>query len=85
MVDGIQTDFAKRMSYGDYLQLDTLLAAQQPLQAEHDELLFITIHQVMELWLKLLNQSSTGDRPYPRRRAAPAFKACPGQRASRSS
>jgi tryptophan 2,3-dioxygenase len=53
--DGIQTDFSDRMSYGDYLRLDTLLSAQQPLSAEHDELLFITIHQVQELWMKLLN------------------------------
>lgn len=53
--DGIQTDFSDRMSYGDYLQLDTLLSAQKPLSAEQDELLFITIHQVQELWMKLLN------------------------------
>ncbi|MFA7330302.1 MAG: tryptophan 2,3-dioxygenase family protein [Candidatus Delongbacteria bacterium] len=42
------------MSYGGYLQLDTLLAAQQPLSGQHDELLFIVQHQVSELWLKLL-------------------------------
>jgi len=54
--EGIHTDFEDGMSYGDYLQLDTLLAAQKPLTGEHDELLFITIHQVMELWLKLLNR-----------------------------
>lgn len=54
--DSIQTDFSDRMSYGDYLKLDTLLAAQQPLSAEHDELLFIVIHQVQELWMKLLNR-----------------------------
>jgi tryptophan 2,3-dioxygenase len=53
--DGIQTDFSDRMSYGDYLQLDTLLAAQKMLSDEPDELLFITIHQVQELWMKLLN------------------------------
>ena len=52
--EGIHTDFSKGMSYGDYLQLDTLLSAQTPVSGEHDELLFITIHQVMELWLKLL-------------------------------
>ncbi|MDI3307469.1 MAG: tryptophan 2,3-dioxygenase [Acetobacteraceae bacterium] len=52
---GIETDFASRMSYGDYLRLDQLLSAQHPLSGEHDELLFITIHQVQELWLKLLN------------------------------
>ena len=49
--EGVHTDFAEGMSYGDYLQLDTLLSAQKPLTHEHDELLFITIHQVMELWL----------------------------------
>lgn len=54
--DGIETDFSERMSYGDYLRLDTLLAAQQPLSTEPDELLFITIHQVQELWMKLLNR-----------------------------
>lgn len=54
--DGIHTDFSEGMSYGDYLGLDTLLAAQTPLTEEHDELLFIIIHQVMELWLKLLNR-----------------------------
>ncbi|MEZ0171924.1 tryptophan 2,3-dioxygenase [Microvirga sp. TS319] len=54
--EGVHTDFTQAMSYGDYLQLDTLLSSQKPLTAEHDELLFITIHQVMELWLKLLNR-----------------------------
>ncbi len=54
--EGVHTDFTESMSYGDYLQLDTLLSAQKPLTQEHDELLFITIHQVMELWLKLLNR-----------------------------
>lgn len=51
---GIETDFSKRMSYGDYLRLDTLLSAQHTLSQEPDELLFITIHQVQELWMKLL-------------------------------
>ena len=54
--DGIHTDFSEGMSYGDYLHLDTLLSAQAPLSEEPDELLFITIHQVKELWLKLLNR-----------------------------
>jgi len=49
-----------RLSYGGYLRLDALLAQQQPqsgdsaVSAAHDELLFITIHQVYELWFKLL-------------------------------
>lgn len=42
-----------QMSYGQYLGLDQLLAAQTPLSGEHDELLFIIIHQASELWLKL--------------------------------
>ncbi len=53
---GIQRDFSRSMSYGDYLRLDLLLAAQQPLSdpPQHDELLFIVQHQTSELWLKLL-------------------------------
>src|SRR5687768_15254880 len=46
-------DLAGRLSYGEYLHLDQLLAAQQPLTREHDELLFIIIHHVQELWIKL--------------------------------
>ena len=48
------TDFSRAMSYGDYLHLDTLLAAQMPLSGEHDEMLFIVIHQASELWMKLV-------------------------------
>ncbi|MGG5809188.1 tryptophan 2,3-dioxygenase [Falsiroseomonas sp. CW058] len=51
---GIETDFSRRMSYGDYLGLDALLAAQKPLSGQHDEMLFIVIHQVQELWMKLM-------------------------------
>ena len=53
---GIHTDFAQEMSYGSYLQLDTLLSAQQPVSdpVHHDELLFIIQHQTSELWLKLV-------------------------------
>ncbi len=41
-------------TYGDYLKLDQLLELQQPLSRapEHDEMLFIVIHQVYELWFK---------------------------------
>ena len=49
-----QLDFSRSMSYGDYLQLDTILAAQQPLSPDHNELLFIIQHQTSELWLKLM-------------------------------
>ncbi len=43
--------------YGDYLQLDKLLGAQSLQSAKygepaHDEMLFIIVHQVYELWFK---------------------------------
>ncbi len=42
------------LTYSRYLQLDALLQLQRPLSAgpEHDEMLFIVIHQVYELWFK---------------------------------
>ena len=41
-------------SYTEYLRVDELLALQCPLSdgPEHDEMLFIVIHQVYELWFK---------------------------------
>ncbi|UJL47281.1 tryptophan 2,3-dioxygenase [Virgibacillus sp. NKC19-16] len=51
--EGIHTDFIEKMTYGDYLQLDTLLSSQKRLSGHHDEMLFIIIHHVSELWLKL--------------------------------
>jgi tryptophan 2,3-dioxygenase len=47
------TDFAARMSYGDYLHIDQILTAQHPLSDANDELLFIIQHQTSELWMKL--------------------------------
>ena len=52
--DGAHTEFAESMSYGDYLNLDDLLSAQRTISGEHDELLFIIIHQASELWMKLV-------------------------------
>ena len=53
---GITTDLRDRLTYGGYLRLDLLLAAQQPRSApdNHDELLFIVQHQTSELWMKLV-------------------------------
>ncbi|CAM4018800.1 tryptophan 2,3-dioxygenase family protein [Nocardiopsis tropica] len=53
--DGIVRDFSDRMSYGSYLDLDTLFSAQHPRSdpPHHDELLFIIQHQTSELWLHL--------------------------------
>ncbi|MGH2761184.1 MAG: tryptophan 2,3-dioxygenase [Thermoleophilaceae bacterium] len=42
------------LTYASYLCLDELLAAQRPRSDEHDEVLFIVIHQVYELWFKQL-------------------------------
>ena len=40
------------VTYGSYLRLDDLLACQRPQTQHHDELLFVIIHQVYELWFK---------------------------------
>ncbi len=50
----IHTDFKESMTYSDYLGLDTLLSSQHPLSDHHDEMLFITVHHVSELWMKLI-------------------------------
>ncbi|MCK1992779.1 tryptophan 2,3-dioxygenase [Peribacillus muralis] len=52
--EGIVTDFAKEMSYGDYLHVNQLLSSQHLLSGHHDEMLFIIIHQTSELWMKLM-------------------------------
>jgi len=49
----IHWDLGTSMSYGEYLGLDKILNAQKPLTFEHDEMLFIIIHQASELWMKL--------------------------------
>ncbi len=45
---------ASTVTYASYLGLDQLLGAQQPRSGEHDEMLFIVIHQIYELWFKQL-------------------------------
>ena len=42
------------LTYGQYLRIPELLSLQHPLSGgrEHDETLFIIIHQVYELWFK---------------------------------
>src|SRR6185369_11084373 len=51
--EGVHWDLGTSQSYGDYLQLAQLLNAQKPVSAEHDELMFIIVHQVSELWIRL--------------------------------
>ena len=73
--EGAQMSFDGRMSYVDYLGLDAILSAQNPLSDAHDEMLFIIQHQTSELWMRLAiheldaarTQLQTGDM-------RPAFK-----------
>src|ERR671914_236726 len=51
---GLRRDLRGDLTYSDYLRLDLLLSAQQPLSERHDELLFIIQHQTSELWMRLL-------------------------------
>ncbi len=78
------------LTYGSYLDLDNLLASQHPLTDSHDELLFIIIHQVYELWFtqilhegKLLQiRLEDGDGPgalHTARRIAKILKTIVGQ------
>ena len=52
----IRTDLAGSLTYGGYLQLESLLSAQKPMSdpPHHDEMLFIIQHQTSELWFKLM-------------------------------
>lgn len=47
---------SNELTYASYLQIDDLLSLQHPRSspAEHDEMLFIVIHQAYELWFKQL-------------------------------
>ena len=69
------------LTYGSYLQLPRLLSSQQ-LESEppaHDELLFITIHQVYELWFKqLLHEADGGPRGDAHRRRSGGRSTCCG-------
>ena len=78
---GIITDLRDRLSYGGYLRLDRLLAAQEPLSGvdgtppRHDEMLFIVQHQVAELWMKLMIHELKAAIAHVRAdRLEPAFK-----------
>jgi tryptophan 2,3-dioxygenase len=68
-------DFSRDMSYGDYLHLDEILAAQHLRSGAHDEMLFIVQHQVNELWMKLLLHAlRAAVRAVAEDRLQPAFK-----------
>ena len=74
-VDGARLDFSGAMSYGDYLCLGELLAAQQPRSRDHNEMLFIVQHQATELWMKLVIHELRAAREHVRSGdLRPAFK-----------
>jgi tryptophan 2,3-dioxygenase len=52
--EAVHWDLGSSLSYGEYLHLEKLLTAQQPLSNEHNEMLFIIVHQVSELWMRLM-------------------------------
>ncbi|MGF9966963.1 tryptophan 2,3-dioxygenase [Bacillus rhizoplanae] len=75
MEKGIHTDFRNNMTYGEYLQLDSLLSSQKRLSDHHDEMLFIVIHQASELWMKLiLHELEAAIESIKNEKLAPAFK-----------
>ncbi|MBV7486765.1 tryptophan 2,3-dioxygenase [Bordetella sp. BOR01] len=70
-----QLDYARDMTYSDYLHLDELLGAQHPLSPEHNEMLFIVQHQTSELWMKLmLHELRAAIANVAQDRLPPAFK-----------
>ncbi|MBG0829123.1 tryptophan 2,3-dioxygenase [Planomonospora sp. ID67723] len=48
------------VTYSSYLEIDRLLDAQRPHSRAHDEMMFIVVHQVYELWFKLLLHELAG-------------------------
>lgn len=73
--EGAHADFDGEMSYGDYLGLDRVLSAQHPVSDEHDEPLFIIIHQAAELWMKLvIHEVGAAQKLIAEDNLRPAFK-----------
>lgn len=73
--DGAEMSFDGRMSYGDYLGIDTLLGAQHLRTDAHDEMLFIIQHQTSELWMRLaLHELNAARSCIASDRAREAFK-----------
>ena len=74
--EGVHWDLGTSQSYGDYLQLSRLLSAQNPASGEHDEMMFIVVHQVSELWIRLfLHELEFVQRCVVKDDLDPSFKA----------
>ena len=71
----VHWDLGESQTYGEYLRLDQILSAQKPASYEHDEMLFIIIHQASELWMKLCLHELNAARDHIRRDdLGPSFK-----------
>lgn len=74
------------LTYGSYLGLDQILNTQKPLSEHPDEMLFIVIHQVTELWMKLsLHELTRGCTRFSPTISAPRSKCCRASLASKAS
>lgn len=63
------------ITYAGYLALDDLLSTQHPLSDQHDEMLFVVIHQTKELWLKqILHETALAQRLVRTGDLVPAYK-----------
>ena len=75
ITDESSIHWQQEMSYGQYLQLDALLQLQHPRSTQHDEMLFIIIHQASELWMKLcLHEAYGAAQQIQQDNLRPAFK-----------
>lgn len=73
--EGAKMSFKGQMSYSDYLHLEKVLEAQEPLSSAHDEMLFIIQHQTSELWMKLaLHEIRSAIKSISADRLEPSFK-----------
>jgi len=71
----IHWDLGASLSYAEYLGLEKLLDAQKPLSFEHDETMFIIMHQTMELWMKLcIHELTAAIKHIQRDELGPVFK-----------
>jgi tryptophan 2,3-dioxygenase len=74
--EGVYWDLGSSRSYGEYLELTRLLSAQQPISDAHDEVMFITVHHVSELWIRLfLHELELVRQCVVRDNLDPSFKA----------
>jgi tryptophan 2,3-dioxygenase len=66
---------AQTVTYGGYLRLKGLLSCQQPQSGQHDELLFVILHQTMELWMKqAIHEIGAAQREVRNANLVPAYK-----------